>query len=452
MVGHVAPSGNGVGFWDRPEEALDRASAIGCNSFRLSIEWSRVFPSRDGPDRAALARYVEIVEACVARGLEPLVTLYHFAHPAWLGEDFWLRPDAPQWFRRWAEVVADTLSGSVRHWVTINEINVLALNSWLLGRFPPGRSLALEDASIAVDHLLAAHVAGYEALHAARKDAVVTTNNAALNVYEYDRMLIDVLLARSAEVDRADLDDWIADRRWSHDRALPPSGPVERVVRRASAGVTFGTARRRPLALRGLRDRRSSLTRRAVDAIYESPHERTLDALGVDYYDPDVVRRLRLAGHRAAGGRSGITGRRPWDLVPDPSALTRRLTASHRMAPDLPIWVVENGLSNRVTNGRRLIRTDGWDRQRFLRESLAALVAAVDAGVPVAGYWHRSLVDSYEWGSYEPRFGLYGMDRDRGAHGTQWLETDSMGDDAAGTYRGLIDGLRSGDGSVLGSG
>ena len=56
-------------------------------------------------------------------------------------------------------------------------------------------------------------------------------------------------------------------------------------------------------------------------------------------------------------------------------------------------------------------------------------MAAVDEGVPVAGYWHWSLVDNYEWGSYEPRFGLYGVDRHRGEHGMRWLETDSLGDD-----------------------
>ena len=76
-------------------------------------------------------------------------------------------------------------------------------------------------------------------------------------------------------------------------------------------------------------------------------------------------------------------------------------------------------------------------------------VAAVDAGVPVEGYWHWSLVDNYEWGSYEPRFGLHGIDRDRGEHGMRWLETDAMGDDAAGAYRRIIAGLRAGDRSVL---
>jgi beta-glucosidase len=457
LVGRVAPSGSAVGFWERPEESLDRAAALGCNSFRLSVEWARVFPDPSGPDPSALAHYASIVDGCLSRGLEPLVTLHHFTHPSWLGEDFWLRPDAPRRFAEWAEVVADALAGSVRHWVTINEINVLAISSWLVGSFPPGRWLGFEDASIAVDHLLAAHVAAYEVLHRVRPDAMVTTNNASLSVYEYDRMLTDLLLARGAGVAREDLDHWIADRRASHDRALPAATVTERMIRRmTAAGSPYGRPEgRRGRTGRGSGDGRSGrmgrapLPRRAVDAVYASPHERTLDVLGLDYYDPEMARRFRLPGHRTMEGRSPSMTRQLWEQVPDPAGLTRWLTAHHQLAPTLPLWVVENGLCHRVRNGRAELRLDGWDRPGYLRAILAAVVAAVDAGVPVAGYWHWSLVDNYEWGTYEPRFGIYGVDRQRGRNGMRWMETDALGDDAAGTYRELITGLRSGDRSVL---
>ncbi len=83
---------------------------------------------------------------------------------------------------------------------------------------------------------------------------------------------------------------------------------------------------------------------------------------------------------------------------------------------------------------------------RYLRANVAAVVRAADEGVPVAGYFHWTLADNYEWGSYEPRFGLYGVDRE---HGLRWSDLDSMGGDAAGTFRRLADGVRAGDRSVL---
>ena len=435
QVGRVEPSGDAVGFWERPDEALDRAAALGCDSFRLGVEWARVLPDARGVDRAALDRYLAIVEGCVSRGMVPLVTLHHFTHPAWLGEDLWLRPDAPARFAAYARVVVSTLAPVVRHWVTLNEINVLALETYVLGTFPPGRRIGFADAAIALDNLLSAHAFGYDAVHAERPDAVVTTNNACLTVYEYDRMLVDLLLARGHGVERGDLDEWIADRRRGHYALLPTPGPGESLLRRASARLApFGATGRGPRA-----------PRRALDALESSPYRRTLDVLGIDYYDPLAARHFRLPGHRTAGGRNPLPARELWDDPPDPGGLARWLGVQHALAPDLPLWVVENGMCNRVRDGRSYGRLDGWDRPRYLRENLAAVVSAVDAGVPVEGYWHWSLVDNYEWGSYQPRFGLFGMDRER----SRWMGTDAMGHDAPGAYRRIISGLRSGDRSVL---
>ena len=71
QVGRVAPSGDAVGFWDRPEEALDRAAALGCNSFRLGVEWARVFPDHRRTDATALARYADIVRAADTAASSP---------------------------------------------------------------------------------------------------------------------------------------------------------------------------------------------------------------------------------------------------------------------------------------------------------------------------------------------------------------------------------------------
>jgi beta-glucosidase len=439
QTGRVEPSGNAVGFWARPEEALDRAAALGCDSFRLGVEWARVMPDGDQVDRAALARYVSIVQGCVERGMAPLVTLHHFTHPDRLGDDLWLRPDASARFAGWARTVVPALAPFVRYWVTLNELNIFAVQTYLTGDFPPGRTAAFGDAAVALDNLVAAHVAGYDIIHAERPDAVVTTNNFCLSVYDYDRLLVDLLLARSHGVGRRDLDAWIAERRRGHYALLPTPGIGESLLRRAGAR----------LAPYGGTGGSSSAPRRALDALEASPHERPLDVLGVDYYDPQASRHFRRPGHRTAGGRNALPNRQLWDDLPDPAGLTRWLGVQHALAPGLPLWVVENGLCNRMRRGRSFGRLDGWDRPRFLRANVAAVVDAVGAGVPVTGYWHWSLMDNYEWGSYEPRFGLYGVDRDRGGPAGRWLETDAMGHDSAGTYRDIIIGLRSGDRSVL---
>ncbi|HXW39500.1 MAG TPA: family 1 glycosylhydrolase, partial [Acidimicrobiales bacterium] len=93
-----------------------------------------------------------------------------------------------------------TLGADVRHWVSLNEINVLAIASWVLGMFPPGRLGAVGDMQTAMDNLLVAHVRAYEVIHGARPDALVTTNNTCLSLYECDRLLTDLLVCRSCGI------------------------------------------------------------------------------------------------------------------------------------------------------------------------------------------------------------------------------------------------------------
>ena len=428
QAGRVERSGTALDFWNRWEDHLDRAAAAGCDGFRLSVEWPRCEPTAGRIDGAALDRYAAIVEGCTTRGLLPVVALHHFTHPHWLGPDFWLRLDSPQRFEQWARTVASHLGRHCRHWITLNEPNALAALTWVTGAFPPGRIGAVGDMVRAVDHLLTAHVLAYGALRRHRADAVVSVNNHASSVYEVDRLLLDVLVARSRGVARHQLGAWLRERRRRWYGALPAPGRREAVLRRLVASAI-------PLeqALPG-----------TVAATWDAPDERPLDAVLLDYYNPTLADRFRLPGRRTPGGPSWRPTRPLWDDPVHPEGLTTWCRASAE--PGLEVWVAENGLCNLVRAGRPEPRGDGWDRVRYLRANVAAVVRAADEGVPVAGYFHWTLADNYEWGSYEPRFGLHGVDRE---HRVRWSDLDSMGGDAAGTFRRIADGLRAGDRSVL---
>ncbi len=67
---------------------------------------------------------------------------------------------------------------------------------------------------------------------------------------------------------------------------------------------------------------------------------------------------------------------------------------------DKPIYITENGLSCK----------DDRFRVVFIAEYLAAVKEAIKLGADVRGYLYWSLLDNYEWGSYKPTFGLYGVD------------------------------------------
>jgi beta-glucosidase/6-phospho-beta-glucosidase/beta-galactosidase len=426
--GRVEPSGVALSFWDRYEDHLDRAVDAGCDAFRLSVEWARCEPAEGRYDEAAFDRYCAILVACHDRGLRPTVCLHHFTHPHWLGPDFWLDLDSPTRFATWVGAAVDRLAGGCRNWLTLNEINGYAVQAYVLGTLPPGRLLAHGDLVRALDHMLTAHVLAHATIHRRQPEAVVSTDNHASSLYELDRMLLDVLVARGAGVARADLREWLAGRREEQHRALGGTGRADAPIQRLTRSIL-------PL---------DQALPRAVAAVYDGPHERPLDLVSVNYYDPVAADHLRPPGHRTAGGRTWAPVGKQWDMAVHPEGL---LTYLRLNAVDgLDVEISENGLCNRVRRGRSWPRGDGWDRPRALRAHLRAVVAAVDEGIPVTGYFHWTLADCYEWGSYEPRFGLYGVDRDRGG---RWSDLDAMGVDSAGAFRRLADGLRAGDRSVL---
>ncbi|MFN2608043.1 MAG: family 1 glycosylhydrolase [Acidimicrobiales bacterium] len=421
-TGRVEPSGIALDFWNRWPEHLDRAVAAGCDAFRLSVEWARCEPDEGRLDEDAFERYAAILDGCRERGMLPVVALHHFAHPAWLGPGFWLRLESPARFARWATVVAERLGRRCRHWITLNEPNALAALAWVTGAFPPGRIGAPGDLVRALDHTLAAHVLAHAAVHRHRPDAMASLTTHATSVYELDRLLVDVLAARSRGVLRADLGDWLRGRRNDWYGGLPRPRPLEALVRRVVATAV-------PL---------EQALPRAVAAVYDGPHERPLDAVLVDWYDPEAAGRLRLPGRPTAGGRAWRPFRPLWDDPVHPEGLAAWCRAVAE--PGIEVWVAESGLCNRVRNGRAWPRGDGWDRDRFLSAHLGAMARVAAAGVPVTAYFHWTLADNWEWGSYEPRFGLHGVDR---ARGLRWSELDAMGGPAAATYRRLAATMRA---------
>ncbi len=94
--------------------------------------------------------------------------------------------------------------------------------------------------------------------------------------------------------------------------------------------------------------------------------------------------------------RRTLTG---WEFYPPALEAAVRHTASRLTG--VPILVTENGIAT------------GHDSERieYTRDALAGLSCAIKDGIDVRGYLHWSLLDNYEWGSYQPTFGLVGVDR-----------------------------------------
>jgi beta-glucosidase len=464
---NVAPSGKAAEFWTRYGEDFERVAGLGLNAFRLGIEWSRIQPSYEegkgaAPefDMKALEHYAGILIACRAQGLEPVLTLHHFTHPAWLGTDPWLDAGTPELFEKYVagsigylnDRLVEAGYDPVRVLITINEPNMLVFNSYLGMQFPCKGQPGLQSISNAVNNLLVAHVRGYNYLHdlySARgwEAPLVTFNNYCSDLYWLDKFFLDLMMAAERGVARSDVEDYICASRSKFDKAflvadIPlrkdlPSlvGILIKRMSNALGGEWFTAGRFAPV----------------LDAVYGSRRTRLMDFIGLDYYDPFAAHIFRLPvwWDHESKSRSfhdwimNSVVAKWWDWSVLPSGL-RFFCKNYTEDYGRPILIAENGMAlRRKFDNEYFPRKDKLTRSEFIRAHVNEVERLVDEGMPIFGYLHWSLFDNYEWGSFTPRFGLYALDYTKG---TDRLPVDFLGDCPSQTYAALVKGMREREG------
>jgi beta-glucosidase len=360
----------------RDDIALMRA--LGANAYRFSTSWSRILPQGRGPvNPAGLDFYERLVDALLADGLEPMLTLYHWDLPAALDDlGGWLNPESAKWFAEYASVMFRRLDGRVKMWVTLNEPWVITDGGYLNGTLAPGHRSRFE-APIASHHLLRAHAEAVKVYRAQGHHRIGLVVNLEPKYPASDEPADQAATRRAdAYMNRQYLDPVFLGR---DPEELP--------------GI-FGEAWPR------WPDDDATLIRQPLDFV------------GINYYTRSVTR----------------FDPRPWLLhatsVPQPRAtytetgwevfaqgLTDALVRVMERYGNPPAYVTENGAAffdPPALEGDRLadpLRID------YLRAHLAAVHAAMARGVDVRGYFLWSLLDNFEWShGYSKRFGIVHVD------------------------------------------
>jgi beta-glucosidase len=143
-----------------------------------------------------------------------------------------------------------------------------------------------------------------------------------------------------------------------------------------------------------------------------------LDFLGVNYYSRTTVK----AG--PGGEPVGAPAAPPeeltdmgWEVYPE--GLTQILGRVARDYAPPAIYVTENGAAfpDPPASGGPV---DDARRTAYIESHVAAAHRAVEAGVPLRGYFVWSLLDNWEWGNgFTKRFGLFGVDEATGARASK---------------------------------
>ncbi|CAM9426799.1 unnamed protein product [Ectocarpus sp. 12 AP-2014] len=125
------------------EEDADLTKAAGFDGFRMSFAWSRIYPEGEGdePNAEGIQHYHDVIDSLLERGLEPVVTLYHWDLPQALEDKYggWLNESIVPAFDAYADTCFREYGGKVKKWITINEPWSFIHHGYSTGGHAPGR-------------------------------------------------------------------------------------------------------------------------------------------------------------------------------------------------------------------------------------------------------------------------------------------------------------------------
>ncbi len=373
--------------YHRYPEDIAMLRRLGAGAYRFSLSWPRIQPDGRGQaNQPGLDYYDRLVDALLAEGIDPVVTLYHWDLPQALQDKGgWAMRDIAEIFADFAAIAGEALGDRVHRWITLNEPWVVAHVGYRDGRHAPGVTDP-EQAVAANHHLLLAHGRAVGALRASSPSAAqvgITLNLAVI------RATSPAAADLAAELDARQNGVYL--------------GPLLRGEYPQRLTASFSPAKVPGLVHDG------------DFGLITAP----IDFLGVNFYAPQYVG-IRPDGEPRRGERligpdqvlvqpEGMPVTAMNWLV-DSGAVYELMTRLRDEAPRLPLYVTENGSAwyDYVTQDGTI---EDYERVAYLRDHLAALHQAIADGVDLRGYFAWSLVDNFEWAEgYAKRFGLVYVD------------------------------------------
>ena len=347
--GWAESSGDACDHYHRYLEDIKIMSELGFNTFRFSIEWSRIEPEDGEFSIAALNHYQLVCEALLENKITPIITLNHCTLPRWVHKNGgWLWNDIPKRFGNYSKRVAKYLSNNIKYIITINEPNLIAAIGYKFGHLPSGyvakqRGVDPDKAAkTASTNLIKAHHASREAIKECLPDMKV---GCALFMAEWGvREGCEELLKKVQEMwevpffEAVKKDDFIGVQTYTRFYVGTPDLPNTKIK------CTFPRI--------------------------------------MICYPP--------------GTRMTICG---WEFRPGVLDVAIRRVYKHI---GLPIFITENGCP-----------TDNDDeRIEYIEGALKSLAGCIKDGINIIGYLHWSLLDNFEWHiGYKAKFGLVAVDR-----------------------------------------
>ncbi len=392
LDGYYYPSHKAVDFYHHYKEDIALFAEMGFKCFRLSINWTRIYPNGDDlqPNEAGLKFYEDVFDECRKYGIEPLVTISHYETPLNLTIKYggWLDRRVVGFYENLCRTLFTRYKGKVKYWLTFNEINVMNYMPFMAGGVV---KFDEQSKAQAVHHQF---IASARAVKAAK---------------EIDNsMMLGLMVGYSA----------------IYAKTCNPTDQL--AAMKSSQNLHFYT----DVQARGyypesiLKEyERQGIKLDMEPGDNKELREGTVAFISFSYYASSVSTSSEntesASGNFSMGAKNPYLKTSDWGWTIDPTGLRIALNTLYDRY-QLPIWIVENGLGavDKVEEDGSI--QDSY-RIDYLREHIKAMRDAICIdGVDLMGYTPWGCIDliSASTGEMKKRYGMIYVDRDDKGNGT----------------------------------
>lgn len=378
------------------KEDIKLMKKIGHNSFRTSIQWSRLISIDTGEiNQQAVDFYNDYINELLLNDIEPFINLYHFDMPMELQNNGgWLNRETIDSYVFFAKTCFDLFGDRVKYWFTHNEPIVPVEGGYLYEFHYPNEVDLAKAVKVGYHEILANALAieAYKEMKLNGKIGVILNLTPSYPKDENNHEDIKAARIADAFFNRSFLDPLVKGEfpedlvKILNDLDIIPEileGDLE-IIRDNTVqilGINYYTPRR-------VKAKESS------DMDKENP-------MPEDYFDDYDMPNKKMNPYRG------------WEIYE--KGIYDILTNTRENYNNIPCFIAENGMGvegeERYINSKGEIEDDY--RIEFVRDHLKYVHKAISEGTNCLGYHMWTCMDNWSWtNAYKNRYGFISVDLD----------------------------------------
>ena len=368
-------------FYHRYKDDLLLAKALGFNTFRFSISWSRILPDGVGKtNKAGITFYNKLIDECLLIGLTPFITLYHWDLPYELEKKGgWTSHLMRRWFERFVTVCVNAFGDRVKNWIVMNEPSGFTTLGYMVAQHAPGK-IGITNFMSAIHNATLCTADGGRIIRSHYPEANIGSAFSCSEVIPHKQETAHIKAAARAD---------ILLNRLFIEPALGMGYPIEN---------DFAFLERLYIHTKAWK--------------YTKQMQFDFDFIGIQNYFALTIKNNAIIPYIGASEVTAKSRNVPhtdlgWEINPD--SFYRTIKRFWNYGNIKSLMITESGacFKDTIKNGE----INDERRIAYFQQYLAAALKAKQEGVNLNGFLAWTLTDNFEWAfGYNARFGLIHVD------------------------------------------